>query len=91
MKHTKITFVPFFSKSRAKGKTPSTMSPPLLSTNITASLYGAPVQRSSQESRSSHSHGRAEKFNVHCETQLGPLSHGGIIWTEYLQGELIIS
>ena len=54
-----FTFVPLCSSSLAKGRTPRTMSIPLLSTKMAAHLWGGPVRRSSHSSKPSTNHGRA--------------------------------
>jgi len=54
-----ITFVPLCSSSLAKGRTPRTISIPLLSTKMAAHLWGGPLRRSSHSSKPSTNHGRA--------------------------------
>lgn len=61
------TLVPLKSMSLIKGNIPRMMSAPLLSTNMAAHLWGFPLIRLNQASKSSNNQGRSRREN---ETEL---------------------
>lgn len=63
LKHVQalLTLVPLKSMSLIKGNIPKMMSAPLLSTNMAAHLWGFPLIRLNQASKSSNNQGRSRR------------------------------